>query len=294
MAVGLDHAPAPPLADLLGPYATAYRPVFARADQYQRFVAYLHGLIAPGGRKNVEGLAAHADLPGLNAAQPLNHFVSHSPWDADHLLARYRTLLRPRLAPAGAVWAVHDVALPKRGRHSVGVQRQYARSLGQKVNCQLALVVSQVVPTFHPLAVRLYLPPAWLRDQANGRHGLPDGQEPATKAEIARLLLGQLRDEGLAPAAVVAGDGFADGLDGPAPDNWAEAAGHLAVAGRAFRAAAQRLGFDHFEGRTWQGWHHHAALVFLAHGFLSNLIGPPELTEWAAATPAAMVNAGCV
>jgi SRSO17 transposase len=29
------------------------------------------------------------------------------------------------------------------------------------------------------------------------------------------------------------------------------------------------LGLDHFEGRSWPGWHHHVTLVAVAHGFLT-------------------------
>lgn len=30
----------------------------------------------------------------------------------------------------------------------------------------------------------------------------------------------------------------------------------------------EELGLDHFEGRSWRGFHHHAAMVLLAYGFL--------------------------
>jgi hypothetical protein len=33
-------------------------------------------------------------------------------------------------------------------------------------------------------------------------------------------------------------------------------------------AECQELGMNHFEGRSWRGFHHHACLVMLAYGFL--------------------------
>jgi SRSO17 transposase len=37
-----------------------------------------------------------------------------------------------------------------------------------------------------------------------------------------------------------------------------------------YRELKNELGLDHFEGRTWAGWHHHTALVSAAHGFLTS------------------------
>lgn len=36
-----------------------------------------------------------------------------------------------------------------------------------------------------------------------------------------------------------------------------------------YREMKMELGLDHFEGRSWQGWHHHVTLVGLAYGFLT-------------------------
>jgi SRSO17 transposase len=35
-----------------------------------------------------------------------------------------------------------------------------------------------------------------------------------------------------------------------------------------YQQMKEELGLDHFEGRSWRGFHHHAALVMLAYGFL--------------------------
>jgi SRSO17 transposase len=36
-----------------------------------------------------------------------------------------------------------------------------------------------------------------------------------------------------------------------------------------YRELKGALGLDHFEGRSWPGWHHHVTLVSAAHGFLT-------------------------
>lgn len=63
-----------------------------------------------------------------------------------------------------------------------------------------------------------------------------------------------------------------------------EAVGAGAVGGRAdlvrwaktrwriehdYRELKHGLGLDHFEGRTWRGWHHHVTLVTAAQAFLT-------------------------
>jgi SRSO17 transposase len=38
---------------------------------------------------------------------------------------------------------------------------------------------------------------------------------------------------------------------------------------RGYLQLKDELGLNHFEGRSWNGFHHHAALTFLAYGFLA-------------------------
>lgn len=47
---------------------------------------------------------------------------------------------------------------------------------------------------------------------------------------------------------------------------------------RDYQEMKQEIGLDHFEGRSWRGFHHHAALCAAAHGFLAlrRALFPPE------------------
>jgi len=38
-----------------------------------------------------------------------------------------------------------------------------------------------------------------------------------------------------------------------------------------YRELKDELGLDHFEGRSWRGWHHHVVLVLLAYAFLQHV-----------------------
>lgn len=268
-------------------FAERFRPVFPRADQYRRFLAYLAGLLAPGSRKNVEAIAAGAAglIPAeADLVQALQHFVTGSPWDADRLFAACRGVLADRLADPGAVWVVHDAVFPKKGRHSAGVYRQFARSLGQKVNCQIAVVLSQFGPAgYTPLAARLYLPGHWLRENPElaGRIVPEDHRRPATKGEIGLALIDAVLAEGRRPGlgAVVVEEGSATAgeLADDLPARGLTVSERTAVEAGPALAGAQAgvndlrraVGLDHFEGRTWLGWHHHVSLVFTAAAFLT-------------------------
>ncbi len=50
---------------------------------------------------------------------------------------------------------------------------------------------------------------------------------------------------------------------------------------RDYQEMKSELGLDHFEGRTWRGFHHHVALVAAAHAFLTltRASFPPEQLE---------------
>lgn len=58
---------------------------------------------------------------------------------------------------------------------------------------------------------------------------------------------------------------------------------------RDYQELKGQVGLDHFEGRTWRGFHHHATLCAVAHGFLAiqRRLFPPEQSPLDAADGAA-------
>jgi SRSO17 transposase len=217
-------------------------------------------------------MTVEADL-----AQALQHFVSQSPWDARRLLATLRLQTRTLRHDPDALLVVHEGVFPKKGKHSVGVQRQFARSVGRKINCQIAIFISQIGPRgFFPLAARLYLPSHWLRENPElAERMIPeDERHPATKTEIALGLLDELQAEQEVLTTVTAEPGYIatpDFIDGIATRRLSVVDDYRyggADAQKWLEWLNTHLGLDHFEGRTWHGWHHHISLVFATYSFL--------------------------
>jgi SRSO17 transposase len=100
--------------------------------------------------------------------QSLLHFVGNAPWSDAAMLAKVGELVLPAIERSGPVeaWIIDDTGFPKKGRHSVGVTRQYCGQLGKQDNCQVAVTLSLANHDASlPVAYRLYLPEDWATDQ---------------------------------------------------------------------------------------------------------------------------------
>jgi len=164
--------------------------VIGHADRAGPLEDYCMGLLLPAERKSVEPMAAMT-APDRTAAQhqKLLHFVGQAPWSDEALLAKVRETVLPSLDRHGPIeaWIIDDTGFPKKGRHSVGVARQYCGQLGKQDNCQVAVSLS--IANHHaslPIAYRLYLPQDWAQDRARrAKVGVPDEITFKTKLEIA-------------------------------------------------------------------------------------------------------------
>jgi SRSO17 transposase len=99
----------------------------------------------PCERKSVKPMAA-ITAPDRTVAQhqSLLHFISEGRWSDEKVLAKVRELVLPELERHGPIeaWIIDDTSFPKKGRHSVGVTRQYYGELGKQDNCQVAVACS--------------------------------------------------------------------------------------------------------------------------------------------------------
>jgi SRSO17 transposase len=230
----------PAVLKRLAAYADRFRPHFHRTRQARWAGVYLRGLLQEGERKSIEPLARRVSLPAELAAvadpeQALQQFVNQSHWDEAAVAREYRAAMAEALADPDGAFVVDDTTFPKKGRHSVGVQRQHCGALGKKANCQCAVSLHYAAPQGHgPLAMRLYLPPAWLEEPARlDRAGVPPQERrDLTKGQIALELLDQARAEGWPGRVVVADSGY--GVWRPLPPGTGGAG--LALRGRRHRA----------------------------------------------------------
>jgi SRSO17 transposase len=170
---------------------------------------YCKGLLLPGERKSIEPMAARLDPANVEPMrQSLHHLVAKAPWGDETLLGQVRNQVMSAMEKDGPVvaWIVDDTGFPKKGKHSVGVTRQYCGQVGKQENCRVAVSLS--VATWNsslPIAYRLYLPKEWTEDEKRrGKAEVPEEIEFQTKPEIALEQIRAAAAAEVAPGIVLA------------------------------------------------------------------------------------------
>jgi SRSO17 transposase len=134
---------------------------FSRRPQREAASRYLDGLFNDSERKSMQ--AMHGRLSDSSSYQALQHFITHSPWEAERVWTQLRALVPMRTG----LLALDDTGFPKQGTASVGVQRQYCGALGKIGNCQVAVSSALIADgRTWPLTFELYVPTAWTTDPA--------------------------------------------------------------------------------------------------------------------------------
>jgi SRSO17 transposase len=144
--------------------------------------------------------------------QSLLHFVGNAPWSDEAVLAKVREQVVPAIERSGPIeaWIIDDTGFPKKGRHSVGVTRQYCGQLGKQDNCQVAVSLSIANHDASlPVAYRLYLPEGWATDTERRRKaGVPEAIGFQTKPEIALAQIHGACEAGIPRGVVLMDAGY--------------------------------------------------------------------------------------
>jgi SRSO17 transposase len=207
----------------LAAYLKPFVPLFRRSTSRESVERSLTGLLTDLERKNCDTIAAAV---AGTSTERLQHLLTDAAWEPQALDQQRVTALVAQSPPHGLL-VLDDTGLPKQGRSSVGVARQYAGTLGKVANCQGVVSAHDVAdeptsraPVHWPLTARLYLPEAWAADSVRrAKVRVPTDVTFQTKPELALALVDQARTWGVPCATVVtdAGDGdnptFLQGLD---------------------------------------------------------------------------------
>jgi len=186
------------------------------ADRNLPLKNYCTGLLLPGERKSVEPMAARLAPDNVRRMhQSLHHLVADAPWSDESVLDGVLDSVLPAMLARGPVvaWVVDDTGFPKKGRHSVGVTRQYCGQVGKQENCRVAVSLSVTTESSSmPVAYRLYLPEMWANDKERRRKtGVPSEIQFQTKPEIALEQIRRARERGIPEGIVLADAGY--GID---------------------------------------------------------------------------------
>ena len=189
------------LAEMLAP--------LGRKDRQHWGGVYLRGLLLDGERKSAGAMAVR--LPDGNE-QSLQQFLNQSPWDWQPLWQQMAERVEHAF-PHPVAWIIDDTGFPKKGKHSVGVARQYSGTLGKTANCQIAVSLHRTdARGSSPLGFRLYLPQEWTDDEARCQAaGVPEDVGFQPNWQLAVALIDQALGWGLEkPPALLADASYGD------------------------------------------------------------------------------------
>lgn len=200
----------PELATYLEPFA----PLFRRSTSRASVERYLTGLLTDLPRKNCDTIASA--VAGTSTAR-LQHLLTDAAWEPQALDQQRVTALVAQSPPHG-ILVLDDTGLPKQGRRSVGVARQYSGTLGKVAHGQVVVSAHYVAdeptsraPVHWPLSAPLYRPETWATDPARrATVHVPTEVQLRTQPELALALVDQAQTWGVPFGSVVTAAGYGD------------------------------------------------------------------------------------
>lgn len=198
----------------LGEYLNHFVEGLGRPERREALRLYMTGLLLDGDRKSIAPIAgrlvdAAKEIEAMR--QRLQQAVVVATWSDEEVLARLARKLDEEL-PGIEAFVIDDTGFPKKGEHSVGVQRQYSGTLGRIDNCQVAVSLHVAGEQGSGMVgFQLFLPESWVKDRARRkRAGIPATVQAATKGTLALAQLDAALAAGVRRHVVLADAGYGD------------------------------------------------------------------------------------
>jgi DDE superfamily endonuclease len=172
-----------------------------RIDQKRWAEVYLRGLLTVHGKRSLRRIAE--SVIGQPAHQSLQQFLNQSPWRwnpvRESLAQHISELVRPQ------AWVVDQVVIPKRGLHSVGVERRFVHQKDKTISCQLG--IGMFIAAEHlslPVNWRILLSKRWGENhKLRAASHLPEGVTSRPSWQEIIDMVAELCTWGIPPAPVV-------------------------------------------------------------------------------------------
>ena len=179
---------APEVKDRLAAFFADVASGLLRCEQRRNAELYARALMEAGARKSLEPMVARLG-GGAVEYEALQHFIADSPWECEVIDRAVAERVCAVIEPTA--WVLDDTGIPKDGKRSPGVKRQYSGTLGKIGNCQITVSLHAVgAKGTVPLGFRLYLPEDWCADpERRGKAKIPEDVEFQTKPALGAELV---------------------------------------------------------------------------------------------------------
>jgi SRSO17 transposase len=206
---GINEESVAQLPQKLHDYMSEYDECFANKPQRDHAGMYAKGLLSDLPRKNVENIVER--YGDVSQTRVMQAFLKDAPWDETQMLRLYQQKLADVISDEDGMFTIDGCDIPKYGKDSAGVARQYCGVLGKTASCQATVMLGYSGQKGYGLVQsELYIPKCWFTDEYKTRWekcGIPERLSFLTKNEIASNMLNSVYNSGLFKGNYVGVDG---------------------------------------------------------------------------------------
>ena len=140
-----------------------YSGCYSRKEQELHGMVYFSGLFSSLPRKSIEPIAL--TLSPNESVRGLQKFMKNSTWNDELMQTLHQTDLMSSIGDENGMITIDPSDIPKKGKESVGVSRQYCGSTGKTDNCQSGVFLGYTSEKGYGLFdSQLYMPKQWFEE----------------------------------------------------------------------------------------------------------------------------------